>query len=114
MMQTGCRLVPDEALVLVEVAGRIDQTTAVELDRVLRMALSVDPMKPILVDLTAVSYINSGGLRCLVTAWKHGRGQNQPLWLCGLNYRLQETFAMIGFDQIFRIFEDVETARAAG
>lgn len=107
------QLVADASFVLVVIRGRIDQNTAVFLDQLLDNALSQDPHKPLLVDLTAVNYINSGGLRCLVTARKKANAQQQDFWLCGLNDRLQEIFAIVGFDQLFRIFPDMETARQA-
>ena len=107
------RLVADASFVLVVVRGRIDQNTAVSLDQLLDTALSQAPHHPLLIDLTAVTYINSGGLRCLVTARKKANAQQQDLWLCGLNDRLQEIFAIVGFDQLFRIFPDMETARQA-
>ncbi len=67
----------------------------------------------LIVDLEDVSYINSGGLRCLVSAWRKARLQDGNLVLCSLNTRLQEIFSMVGFDKVFKIYSSSETAQQA-
>jgi anti-anti-sigma factor len=57
-----------------------------------------------------VAYINSGGLRCLVTAWRRARQAQGDLLLCGLNQRLNEVFTMVGFDKVFGIYSSCEAA----
>ncbi|MCA9980201.1 MAG: STAS domain-containing protein [Anaerolineales bacterium] len=107
------RLVADASFVLVVVRGRIDQNTALFLNHPPNTAIYPLSLHPPLLILTALNYLNIGGLRCLVTARKKANAQQQDLWLCGLNDRLQEIFAIVGFDQLFRIFPDMETARQA-
>ena len=65
----------------------------------------------LIVDLTHTTYINSGGLRCLVSAWRRAKAAQGSLSLCGLNERLQEIFTMVGFDKVFTIHEDCAGAR---
>ena len=65
----------------------------------------------LLIDMSQVNYINSGGLRCLVTAWRQSRAGGGDVSLCGLNTRLSQTFSMAGFDQVFQIFADQEQAQ---
>lgn len=94
---------------LVGVNGRLDQTLNPELERLLNSLLDDGNIK-LVVDLTQTNYINSGGLRALVTGWRQARQQNGNLVLCGLNGRLLEIFRMVGFDQLFQIFPDRQTA----
>jgi anti-sigma B factor antagonist len=64
----------------------------------------------LIIDLSQTTYINSGGLRILVTAWRKTQEQQGNLVLCGLNDRLLEIFAMVGFDKVFRLFPDCPAA----
>jgi len=96
---------------LLQVDGRLDQSQNSNLEQHLRQLLDAGHAA-LIVDLTEVTYINSGGLRCLVTAWRRAKQQDGNLVLCGLNARLQEIFEMVGFDKVFQIMPTVETAQA--
>lgn len=91
------------AVQLVTIQGRLDQSLNPELEEYLNRLLA-DGHYHLIVDLTAVTYINSGGLRCLISAWRQIQPHNGRLMLCGLNERLQEVFNMIGFDKLFPIY----------
>ena len=95
---------------LVGVNGCVDQTLNQELEQQLTTLLD-DGNSKLIVDLSQTNYINSGGLRTLVTGWRKARQQEGNLVLCGLNGRLQEIFGMVGFDQLFQIFPDRQTAQ---
>ncbi len=95
---------------LLGVNGRLDQTLNPELEQQLN-ALLADGKNKLIVDLTRTNYINSGGLRTLVTGWRKARQQDGNLVLCGLDGRLQEIFGMVGFDQLFQIYPDRQTAQ---
>lgn len=97
---------------LVGVRGRLDQGLSPQLEEHLVNLLSKGHNR-LIVDLTEATYINSGGLRCLVSAWRSARRQEGDLVLCGLNARLQEIFSMIGFDKVFHIFSNRELAHRA-
>ena len=96
----------------VAVDGRLDQSQNSDLEAVLNKLLMAGHSR-LIVDLTGTNYINSGGLRCLVTAWRKARQQEGDLFICGLNPRLREVFEMVGFDQVFNIFPTVNEARKA-
>jgi anti-sigma B factor antagonist len=94
---------------LVGVRGRLDQSLTPQLDRTLQSVLGTDQSR-VVVDLSEVSYINSGGLRCLVAAWRKARQQGGELVLAGLNQRLNEIFAIVGFNKVFQIFPTADSA----
>jgi anti-sigma B factor antagonist len=102
----------DEAdkLWLVGVRGRLDHSLTSELELKLNDLLN-DGHTQLLVDLTEVEYINSGGLRCLVSAWRNARQQQGDVRLCGLNTRLTEIFGMVGFDKVFQIYTTCDAAQ---
>jgi anti-sigma B factor antagonist len=97
---------------LVCVNGRLDQSLNVQLDETLS-SLIQSGYYQIIVDLSQVNYINSGGLRCLVSAWRKARQQEGNVWLCGLNGRLQEIFSIVGFDKVFQIYPTLTEAKTA-
>jgi anti-sigma B factor antagonist len=99
-------------LCLVGVRGRLDHTLTPQLEKELNQLIDEGHTR-LIVDLTEVQYINSGGLRCLVSAWRSARQQQGNVTLCGLNNRLQEVFGMVGFDKVFQIFADCNVAQQA-
>ena len=94
------------------VNGRLDHLLNHSLENQLATLLE-DSKVRLIVDLSQTDYINSGGLRILVTGWRKARQQNGNLVLCGLNGRLQEIFHMVGFDQLFQIYSTQQEARTA-
>ena len=84
------------------VNGRFDHQQTPQIEAKLNDLLQTAPPW-ILVDLSQTSYINSGGLRCLVTAWRTANKRGGDVQLRGLNGRLQEIFEMVGFDNVFTI-----------
>ena len=88
---------------LVGFQGRLDHNSVADLEMVLKQVLAAGRYW-IVVDLDQTIYINSGGLRVLVTAWRTARQHDGDLVLCGLNERLAEIFQMIGFEQVFAIY----------
>lgn len=97
---------------LIGVNGRLDQSQISELEETLNELLELGHHH-LLVDMTHTTYINSGGLRCLVSAWRRAKAHDGSLVLCGLNARLQEIFTMVGFDKVFVIHSDCAEARSA-
>ena len=88
---------------LVRVSGRLDQSQTDILQTLLRNLID-DGHFQLIVDLTEVSYINSAGLRCLVTGWREANRLDGQLILCCLNSRISEVFSTVGFDKVFHIF----------
>jgi anti-sigma B factor antagonist len=97
---------------LVGVNGRLDQNLTPTLEAEL-LTLLDQGIYHIIVDLRDVNYINSGGLRCLVTVWRQAHKHGGDLVLCGLNDRVVKVFSMVGFDKVFKIYDDHKAARKA-
>jgi anti-sigma B factor antagonist len=95
---------------LIGVNGRLDQGLNPKLEETLNELLDNGHCH-LVVDLTQATYINSGGLRCLVSAWRRAKAGEGSLVLCGLNERLREIFSMVGFDKVFDIHDDCAAAR---
>ena len=95
---------------LVSVVGRLDADTNPELEAQLMVLVSAENPR-IIIDLSQTPYVNSGGLRVLVSAWRTTHQKKGDVILCGLNAELQNIFSMVGFDKIFRIEKDVAAAQ---
>jgi anti-sigma B factor antagonist len=97
---------------LVGINGRLDHSLIPQLDDILSQALDNGRYR-ILIDFTNVSYINSGGLRCLVSAWRRARTQKGDVVLFGLNDHVLKVFTMAGFDNVFHIYPSRLEAQTA-
>lgn len=96
---------------LVAVKGRLDQNLTPELEQVLNELLAEGHQR-FMVDMGEVSYINSGGLRCLVTAWRKAKKEGGNVFLFGLQPRVEQVFAMVGFDKVFELYPTEAAAQA--
>ena len=83
-----------EVLVLV-VAGRISNATAGDLGRALARP-DKSCLRGIIVDLSAVDYVNSAGLQQLETAGAQMQGSRCELVVCGLRPVVNAVFQLAG------------------
>lgn len=108
-MSVFCRQLED-GIWVVSSQGRLDQSLNQQLEQSIGELLDNNHQR-FIIDLSEVTYINSGGLRCLVTAWRQSRAQGGDLVLCGLNSRLEEIFSLVGFDRVFQIYSSIDDAQ---
>jgi anti-sigma B factor antagonist len=78
--------------------GRLDTTTAPELDSFLNA--SYDDIKSLAIDCEKLAYISSAGLRVLLTAHKKLKGNLKLTNVCEL---VMEVFELTGFADILVI-----------
>lgn len=93
-----------ESISLVGLSGRIDQTVTPEIEAALLNELD-EGNGQLIVDMAGVSYVNSGGLRCLLTAWRRANDLQQRIVLCSLSERVADVFDIVGFDKVFEIYD---------
>ena len=67
----------------------------------------------LVVDLSAVSYIDSAGLAALIQAMQKVEGYGGKFRLAGLQETVRSIFEISRLDQVFQIFPDAEGALAA-
>lgn len=92
--------------------GRVDSEGAVDLDLALQAATSAGKNKLIL-DMAAVRYINSAGLRTLADVLTQVRQQEGDLKLVNPHPRVARVLQIIGFDKFFAIHDTIDEAVAA-
>ena len=84
----------------VTLAGRLDTTTAPELEKELKTSL--DGVTALTIDMTELEYISSAGLRVLLSAQKVMNKQGSMV-VCNVQEDIQEIFEVTGFVDILTI-----------
>ncbi len=88
----------DEITVAVE--GRLDTTTAPDLERELKGCL--DGVKTLILDFSKLEYTSSAGLRVLLSAQKQMNRQGEMI-VKHVNKTIMEVFEVTGFVDILNI-----------
>ena len=86
---------------LFALSGRIDTTTAPELEKEVKAPL--DGVSELTLDMNDLSYISSAGLRVLLSAHKMMAARNGSLIITGVNEVVSEIFEVTGFSDILTI-----------
>lgn len=102
-------------VLIVRPGGRIDTSTCDELETALAGRLDEGATR-LVVDMGAVDYIGSGGLRVLLLAARRLRAKGGLLVLAALPPGVRHVFELAGFLTLFAVEPDPERAvsRAAG
>jgi anti-sigma B factor antagonist len=90
---------------LVEIVGRVDSSTAAKLGESLNERLNNGTINMV-IDLSMVDYMSSGGLRELVAALKRVKKDGGDLRLCSPSERVREVLELAGLDSLFQIYDD--------
>lgn len=99
-------------MVILDVIGRVDSTTAPTLQDRLAVVLG-EPRAKLLVDFTKLDYISSAGFRILLLAAKRADESGCRLVLCGISGRIRQLFELAGFLDLFSIEATREDGLAA-
>ena len=101
--------------VVVQVAGRLDQDTC-EVFRGQLMKLVDDAAQDggaIVLDLSALEYISSAGLRCFMLASRQAKAHHGRIFVAALQPMVAEIFEISHFNLVFQVFPAVGDALAA-
>jgi anti-anti-sigma factor len=94
---------------VIEPSGRLDVTTAADFRRQVNDIASIAiPPKYLLVDLQAITFMDSSGLGALVSALKSIRNVNGEMVICGANDQVQMLFELTSMTKIFKIYPSAE------
>ena len=91
-----------DGISFVAVTGRIDGETSPKLHDVLSAAAE-EAERGLAIDLGAVDYLSSAGLRVILMAAKALRERQRPMVLFGLSQLIREVVVMAGFDKLIPI-----------
>lgn len=93
-----------DPVTLLEVSGRIDSMNANQLGESLSDVIAKGRVH-IVLDLQAVDWMSSAGLREIVTALKKVKRASGDLRIAQPSDRVREVLEMAGLDTIFRIYD---------
>ncbi|MEM9532205.1 MAG: STAS domain-containing protein [Pseudomonadota bacterium] len=93
---------------VVAVAGEVDLSWSSELRTAILDALSKHAA--VLVDLSAVSYIDSSGIAALVEGYQTAKGKNARFGLLAISDAVKAVLELARLDQVFPIYADLEAA----
>ena len=98
--------------VVLQVAGRLDQDTC-EAFRGNLMPIVEDAAHDggtIVLDLSALEYVSSAGLRCFVVASRQAKAQQGRIFVADLQPMVSEIFKLSHFNLLFQVFPTVREA----
>lgn len=93
----------------VAVDGRVDGTNAGEFQDALQGVIE-EGDKLVVLDLGALSYVSSAGLRVVLLVAKELQRQSAKLAVCALSDTVKEVFTISGFDKIIPVHATREEA----
>jgi anti-anti-sigma factor len=96
---------------IVTIAGRLDGVTAPQLDD--GLAALIAPGVRMVLDMSALDYVSSAGLRVLLKVAKQVKAAKGRLALAGITPTVTKVFEISGFTTIFDIHADSISAAAA-
>ena len=94
---------------VVKLEGRLDISNSSQFEQDCMKWIEQGQRKFIL-DLAALEYISSAGLRSILAATKKLKAQNGSLALCALSGLVEEVVTVSGFDNIMQVFPDLDQA----
>jgi anti-sigma B factor antagonist len=98
-----------DSVTLVEVGGRVDSMSAAQLGETLSSQIDTGNIQLVL-DLIAVDYMSSAGLREIVSGLKKVKRAGGDLRIAQPSERVREVLEMAGLDTIFQIYDTADDA----
>ena len=101
--------------VVVLAAGRLDQDTceAFRGDLLKYVEEAAHDGGAIVLDLSALEYVSSAGLRCFMLASRQAKAQHGRIFVAALQPMVAEIFQISHFNLVFQVFPSVRDAVAA-
>lgn len=88
-------------IAIVKVAGEIDAASAPKVQK--QVLPLVKPGAKMILDMTALAYMSSAGLRMLLSVYRQTINAKAQIILVGISEELRDTMAMTGFLGYFTI-----------
>jgi len=96
----------------ITLTGRLDAMSAPRFEEYVK-EMGSGGVKNVLLDISALDYISSAGLRTLLKLAKVLKDHGKTLALCGAQAMVRDVMIMSGFDRILPLFPDRTAAGEA-
>ena len=100
-----------EGVMVVRMKGEIDSHTAPHVDK--QIQPFIDGHQLVLLDMRAVSYLSSAGLRLLLILYRQITGRGGRVVLTGLSDLIKDTMRNTGFMDFFESYDSREAGLRA-
>jgi anti-sigma B factor antagonist len=101
-----------DGVLILELSGEIDLQHSPEMRRLLRMK-AAQRIPALLLDFTAVKYIDSSGLATLIEYYQSSRTYEGTIIVAGLSHRVRSIFELVRLNEVFPIYATVAEATQA-
>ena len=106
------REITTDGVLILAVSGEIDLQHSPEMRRVLQARVA--QRVPVLVlDFTAVKYIDSSGLATLIEYYQSSRAYSGKIGVAALSHRVRSIFELVRLNEVFPIYGTVSEATQA-
>jgi anti-anti-sigma factor len=96
-------------ILVISFTGRLDTITSQEAEKTIQAFIS-EGRRKIIMDAADLVYVSSAGLRILIAAKKRLTREGGDIRLAAMRPQVRSIFTIAGFDRIFSIYDDIETA----
>lgn len=96
-------------LSIVALEGFVDAHTAPQFEDAVQKAVNSGSVR-IVVDCEKLNYISSAGLGVFMSFIEEVRDRGGDIKICGLTPKVKHTFEILGFQDIFEMLDDQQTA----
>ena len=96
-------------LSIVALEGFVDAHTAPQFEDAIQKAVDSGSLR-IVVDCEKLNYISSAGLGVFMSFIEEVRDRGGDIKICGLTPKVKHTFEILGFQDIFEMLDDQQTA----
>jgi anti-sigma B factor antagonist len=94
---------------VISIDGFLDAHTAPQFEQALQQEIADGRVK-LVVDCAKLTYISSAGLGVFMGFIEEVREQRGDIKVCGLTPKVRQVFDILGFDTIFELFENLQSA----
>lgn len=98
-----------DGITVIRLSGRLDANTSGPFEEEL-FGIIRDGDRRLILDFDSLEYMSSAGIRVLLKATREVQGEDGRLVLCGVRDYIRELFDLSGFDAVFDIETDPQTA----
>jgi len=104
-----CTVTKQGKALIAKIGGRLDTVTAPDFEQESRKWIEQGETF-IVLDFSALEYISSAGLRCILTLAKALKPVRGTVHFCALQEMVREVFTISGFSSMFTLHESLEEA----
>lgn len=90
---------------VLEPSGILDSTQAEKFDQQITNLIE-EGAEIVLIDLQDVQFMDSSGLRLIISAYKTVKAANLKFFLCSLNHQVKMLCELSGMNRLLEIFPD--------